>query len=131
LMGALAHPAPISGASYSSVELLPGDDGVVLLDQRKLPELEEYVILKTPDEVARAISAMVLRGAPAIGIAAGYGLVLAARTAQSPAELERAAQRLRETRPTAVNLRWVVERLLAVARTHGAREGLVEALADA
>src|ERR1035441_9404379 len=74
------HPAPSSSAMYSAVELMPADRAVVILDQRKLPGVEKYEILNRPEQVAEAISDMLVRGAPAIGIAAAYGLVLAAAT---------------------------------------------------
>lgn len=111
-MTALPHPDPISGTSFSAVELLPGDRVVAMLDQRELPEREIYHRLETVEDVARGIADMVVRGAPAIGIAAAYGLVLAARAGRSLAE---AGAFLKATRPTAVNLAWAVERMLAVA----------------
>jgi len=80
-----------------------------LLDQRLLPEREEWVECRTVDEVARAIKDMVVRGAPAIGCAAAYGMAIAARTGVPP---ERAAETLRATRPTAVNLFWAIEKML-------------------
>ena len=98
-------------------------DGVVrLIDQRRLPH--ELVILELSDyrEVARAIRDMAIRGAPAIGAAAAFGLALAARQSQArtPQELltdlEEAAQVLRATRPTAVNLTWALERMLRRVR---------------
>jgi methylthioribose-1-phosphate isomerase len=103
------HPAPLSGASFSAVELLPGDREVVMLDQRTLPAEERYVRLSTAEDVAVAIETMVVRGAPAIGIAAAYGVVLAAGE-------EAAIARLGRTRPTAVNLAWALERMRRVAR---------------
>jgi methylthioribose-1-phosphate isomerase len=103
------HPAPLSEASYSAVELLPGDREVVMLDQRRLPNDEEYVRLTSADEVATAIESMVVRGAPAIGIAAAYGVVLAAGD-------EAGIARLGRTRPTAVNLAWALGRMGRVAR---------------
>ncbi len=99
------------------------DDGVVkMIDQRKLPR--EFVIVQFTDhrEVARAIKEMYIRGAPAIGAAAAFGLALCARSskAKSPAELladlEQAADTLLKTRPTAVNLPWALGRMLEVAR---------------
>jgi methylthioribose-1-phosphate isomerase len=111
-MTVLPHPEPISGESYSAVELAPGDDAVVMLDQRELPERELYVELRSVEEVARAIRDMVVRGAPAIGISAGYGMVLAAR---ARASLDEAAKLLKAARPTAVNLAWAVDRLMAAA----------------
>ncbi len=112
----LAHPAPLSGAGYSAVELLPGDREVELLDQRVLPLAENYLRLDRVEQVAEAIQALAVRGAPAIGIAAAYGLVLAAGAQAGGApmfrETMRAAQgRLRSTRPTAVNLAWAIERM--------------------
>jgi methylthioribose-1-phosphate isomerase len=112
----LAHPAPLSGASYSAVELMPGDREVELLDQRALPLEERYVRLNRVEQVAEAIETLSVRGAPAIGIAAAYGLVLAAAAedggpAQFRAAMRAAQERLRSTRPTAVNLAWAIERM--------------------
>ena len=81
-----------------------------LIDQRRLPAEETYLECRTAEEVAEAIRAMVVRGAPAIGVAAAYGMAIAAeRAADLPeggraAALEEAARRLADTRPTAVNL---------------------------
>jgi methylthioribose-1-phosphate isomerase len=120
----LAHPAPLSGADYSAVELLPGDDRVALLDQRELPQVERYMILSDVAEVADAIERLAVRGAPAIGIAAAYGMVLAAgRASHEPAAFDRAMAesdaRLRRTRPTAVNLAWALDRMGRHARALG------------
>ena len=86
-----------------------------LLDQRKLPLEETWVPCRDTAEVAAAIRDMTVRGAPAIGVAAAYGLVCAAREAKGdgPARVQalaEAARRLAETRPTAVNLFWALER---------------------
>ena len=122
-MTGVPHPDPISGAAYSAVELSPNDDAVVMLDQRRLPLEEVYLTLRTPAEVTEAISRMAVRGAPAIGIAAAYALALAARADGGCVEvLHTTATALKASRPTAVNLAWAVERMLAEART-------VEALA--
>ena len=110
-MTALPHPDPISGASYSAVELSPGNREVVLLDQRRLPSAEEYLRLRSVEDVARAIEQLAVRGAPAIGIAAAYGVVLAAAEGRGVAA---AVHRLRRTRPTAVNLAWALERMARV-----------------
>jgi methylthioribose-1-phosphate isomerase len=112
------HPEPIAGAGYSAVELMPGYR-VVLLDQRKLPQLERYEFYSRATDVADAIRAMVVRGAPAIGITAAYGLVVAAMAARGDAaEFEKAmaeADRvLRAARPTAVNLGWALDRMKRV-----------------
>ena len=134
-MAALPHPEPLSGESYSAVELSPDTRRVIMLDQRELPEREHYYELHTVSEVAAGIKDMVVRGAPAIGISAAYGMVLAASAPPSelPDVLLRAARELVATRPTAVNLSWAVERMLACARgvaPSAVRDALVhEALA--
>ena len=96
------------------------DDTVVMVDQRKLPTREVYVTLKTPNEVAKAIKTMVVRGAPAIGVSAAYGLALgvrrstAAGTKQLTTEFLRNCELLAGTRPTAVNLFWAIDRMKRV-----------------
>ncbi len=96
---------------------------VCLIDQTKLPHAREVVRCTTVDEVARAIRRMVVRGAPAIGVTAAYGMVLAAERAATddPARLMAALLQAKATldaaRPTAVNLRWATERMIRVA--HG------------
>ena len=113
------------------------EDGVVkMIDQRKLPR--ELVIVEFTDyrEVARAIKEMTIRGAPAIGAAAAFGLALCARGSKARirtellADLEKAADALRETRPTAVNLTWALKRMLEKAREtqHTQVEQIVNAL---
>jgi len=87
-------------------------DAVVLLDQRLLPEREDYLPCRTLDEAGAAITDMVVRGAPDIGVTAAYGMALAAAAGE---DLAVAGERLRAARPTAVNLGWAVDRLLAVA----------------
>ena len=92
-----------------------------LLDQRRLPEQTRTVTCRTAAEVARAIREMVVRGAPAIGIAAAYGVALSARQhAELPAEMRPAAlaadlDALARSRPTAVNLAWALARLRPLA----------------
>ncbi len=95
-----------------TIEYKDGD--VVMIDQRILPHTEDYVVCKTPEEVAEAIKTMVIRGAPAIGIAASYGLAQA--VAQGPDDVQKAAQHFEKvcefmaaTRPTAVNLFWAID----------------------
>ncbi len=101
------------------------DSAVRLVDQTRLPEESLIVTCRTPDDVAEAIRAMRVRGAPAIGVAAAYGIALAATHARgdAPADalaaVEAAAARLAAARPTAVNLRWAVARMLDVARRIG------------
>ncbi len=90
---------------------------VVMIDQRKLPAKEIYVRCKTAPEVARAIKAMVIRGAPAIGVAAAMGIALGMRrstatgTQKFAAEFARTSELMASTRPTAVNLFWAIERM--------------------
>jgi methylthioribose-1-phosphate isomerase len=80
-----------------------------LLDQRRLPREVVYVDCGTAHEVAAAIRDMVVRGAPAIGVAAAFGMAMAARNGD---DLQHAADELRNARPTAVNLAWAVDRML-------------------
>jgi len=95
-----------------------------LLDQRKLPHQITYVSCIDHCAVATAISEMIVRGAPAIGVAAAYGMALAALQNRSSPDLltalQRAGDKLINTRPTAINLRWAVERMLAKAKEYSA-----------
>ena len=94
-------------------------DGVRMLDQRLLPAEETYLVLRSYDEVAEAIKKMVIRGAPAIGVAAAMGIALGASQSvgTSVADLEDDLQyicdEMGKTRPTAVNLFWAIERMRA------------------
>ncbi len=93
----------------SKVQPIVWDEGGLrLLDQRLLPLQERYVECRSAADVARAIHQMVVRGAPAIGITAAYGLVLAAQRGES---YEKAEAVLAASRPTAVNLRWALQRM--------------------
>ncbi len=92
-------------------------DSIVILDQRALPEREEYLHIRSVDVLCDAIATLAIRGAPALGIAGAYGVALAARVESGrAAEAERvvreAASRIAGVRPTAVNLAWGVERTL-------------------
>jgi len=93
------------------------DDAVVMIDQRKLPVQEVYVRCKTAPEVARAIRTMVIRGAPAIGVAAALGIALGMRrssatgTQKFAAEFAKTCELMASTRPTAVNLFWAIDRM--------------------
>jgi methylthioribose-1-phosphate isomerase len=102
--------------SHDSIRaVLWQDDHLRLLDQRLLPREESYVDCRTSDEIARAIRDLVVRGAPAIGIAAAWGVVLAAQ--RGPGGLDAALAHLRAARPTAVNLMWALDRMQrAIAR---------------
>jgi methylthioribose-1-phosphate isomerase len=93
------------------------DDAVVMIDQRKLPASEVYVTCKTANDVAKAIKTMVIRGAPAIGVAAAMGIALgmgksrATGTKQFTTEFQKTCDLMAGTRPTAVNLFWAIERM--------------------
>ena len=92
-------------------------DSVVMIDQRKLPTSEIYVTCKTANDVARAIKTMVIRGAPAIGVAAAMGIALgmlkskATGTKRFTTEFQKTCDLMAGTRPTAVNLFWAIERM--------------------
>ncbi len=100
------------------------DEGVVMLDQRRLPEQEIYLTLRTAEEVAGAIRDMVIRGAPAIGVAAAMGIALGFVRAgdcgpeERSARLESLARLLASTRPTAVNLTWAIGRMRLAFEAH-------------
>src|SRR5690349_14101776 len=93
------------------------DDTVVMVDQRKLPAQELYVRCRTSQEVAKAIRTMVIRGAPAIGVAAAMGIALGMRkssakgTKQFAVEFQKICDMMAATRPTAVNLFWAIDRM--------------------
>ncbi len=108
------------------------EDGLVILDQRRLPDEEVYLRLDDVDAVIDAIRDMAVRGAPAIGITAAYGVVVAARNRGSAGTADRVEgfrediQRMGAARPTAVNLRWALARMNAVLER--APDDLVDAL---
>lgn len=93
-----------------------------ILDQTRLPAEEYYLEIKTIDAMAEAIQSLRIRGAPAIGIAGAYGLVIGARSIESlsshefKAALAEMARRLTETRPTAINLKWAIDRIMGVVK---------------
>jgi len=95
-------------------------DKLILIDQRLLPAEEVYLECRTGEEVAQAIETLVIRGAPAIGIAAAYGVVLAVRGIRDKPLLQERFEwivnRLRQTRPTARNLFWALERMVATLK---------------
>ncbi len=87
-----------------------GGNSLFLLDQRLLPRDEVWLECRTASAVADAIRTMVVRGAPAIGVSAAFGMAMAARAGE---DLQAAAAELKRSRPTAVNLAWAVDRMLA------------------
>jgi len=103
------------------------DNQVIMIDQRKLPLQEKYVVCKNYPSVIRAIKDLVIRGAPAIGVAAAMGIALGAlriRTGkmdQFKAKLDVVCREMLAARPTAVNLAWAVERMQAVAEASSHR----------
>ena len=118
-------PAPVEWLAEGALRLV---------DQTLLPSRLEYITCRSVDELADAIRKLKVRGAPALGVAAAYGLGLAALSSQASdlssflADVESAASLLRGTRPTAVNLGWALDTVLAEARrasdTAGAREAV-------
>ncbi|MBL8289558.1 MAG: S-methyl-5-thioribose-1-phosphate isomerase [Rubrivivax sp.] len=106
--GAVTATAP---GTERPLRAMPGAAGVEIIDQRWLPHRLAWVALRDADAVAVAIAQMWLRGAPLIGAAAAYGLALALQRDAGDTALRAAAERLAATRPTAVNLRWALERV--------------------
>ena len=106
-----------------------------VLDQTALPHTERVLTLTGAEDTAQAIARLAVRGAPLIGVAAGYGLAMAVTAEPTLGALERAAERLAGTRPTARNLGWAVERVRAAAlaagptRMAGAARAEAEAIA--
>ena len=109
------------------------DGHVSLIDQTRLPEEYSRVLINRSDDIAKAIKTMIVRGAPAIGVAAAYGMYLGATEiktsdrAQFLKHLEQVADLLRQTRPTAVNLFWAIARML---RTAYEETGTVDSIKD-
>lgn len=98
------------------------DNAVIMIDQTKLPGKLEYVKFTDYNEVADAIRTLVVRGAPAIGVSGAFGMALAAINSQANTkeelmqDLEKAYKTLLETRPTAVNLVWGLDKIMNVAK---------------
>jgi len=115
------------GGCFLAIQTLRYENhGLIVVDQTRLPGEIRYVTLQTAAEVARAIRDMLVRGAPAIGVAGAYGVALAARGLPDLsggdwlAALEREGALIASARPTAVNLTWAVERMLSLARQKAA-----------
>ncbi len=105
--------------STAPVRPIEWADGIVrILDQRRLPRAERYLKARKPEDVAEAIRTLAVRGAPLLGIAAAYGMGLAARRSEARGprgvlrDLGRAGKRLKASRPTAANISWAVERVI-------------------
>src|SRR3979409_1465268 len=110
-----------------TIEWTPG--GVVMIDQRLLPRQQGFVTCHTYQEVAEAIKTMVIRGAPAIGVAAAMGVALGV---QQDADFETVCATLAATRPTAVNLFWAIDRMrrLRASLEGQSREAIVHSMID-
>jgi methylthioribose-1-phosphate isomerase len=122
----------IDGSSYRSVWLNTQDGfSVHIFDQTKLPWALDILRLTNMEQAAHAIRAMQTRGAPLIGAVAAYGLSLALRADASTAAMERAATVLAATRPTAINLRWALDRMLTVLRNTPGESRVATAYAEA
>ena len=120
----------IEGRHYRTI--FPEADGsVFVIDQTRLPFAFELKRLASLDDAAVAIRTMIVRGAPLIGVTAAYGLALALRADASDAGLERACRTLSATRPTAINLRWALERAAALLRRAPEAERAALAWAEA
>ncbi|HEY1836405.1 MAG TPA: S-methyl-5-thioribose-1-phosphate isomerase [Rhizomicrobium sp.] len=105
----------IDGKPYRTIWPV-GDDAVEVIDQTKLPHAFATLTLRSLEECAHAIRAMIVRGAPLIGATAAYGIALAMQKDASDAALDAAHDALLETRPTAVNLRWALKRMCDALR---------------
>ncbi len=128
---------PLDLPARADHAILWRNDRLYLLDQRVLPAAEAYLELQSAAATAAAITDMVVRGAPAIGITAAYGVVLAARQgyADAPSDWKTAMtpglDRLARSRPTAVNLFWALERMQAKIDALGADDPAPALLAEA
>jgi methylthioribose-1-phosphate isomerase len=106
----------INGKPYRTIWPTADGSAVEVIDQTRLPHRFEIARLSTLEEAAHAIRSMIVRGAPLIGATAAYGLALALRKDASDEALDRAYDLLLATRPTAVNLRWALDRMRASVR---------------
>ena len=101
----------IGGIPHRTIWVEPDGWSVGIIDQTRLPHAFETLTLRDVEDAARAIRDMQVRGAPLIGATAAYGMALAARADASDAAMEAAHKKLAATRPTAVNLRWALDRM--------------------
>ena len=121
----------IDGIPYRSIWLEPDGWSVSVIDQTKLPHVFTTFRLARMEEAAHAIRAMQVRGAPLIGAVAAYGLALAMRVEASDTALATACVVLLATRPTAVNLRWAIERMRGVLAPLGPQARIAAAYQEA
>ena len=120
----------VDGLPYRTIWRTADRRAIEVIDQTALPHVFRTLVLADAEQTRAAITEMIVRGAPLIGVTGAYGLALAAQADASDTEVERAAAWLALARPTAINLRWAIERaraaILAAAtadrvRPHGRR----------
>ena len=121
----------IDGRDFRTIWLDEGGRDVWVIDQRRLPHRFETVRLTSAEAMAAAIADMTVRGAPLIGASAAYGMALAAAADASDGGLDRGGAMLQAARPTAVNLRWAVERMRRRLAALGPSERRAAAYAEA
>jgi methylthioribose-1-phosphate isomerase len=121
----------VEGKDFRTIWLNADGASVDVIDQTKLPHRFEVLTLRTAAEAADAIKRMVVRGAPLIGATAAYGMALAAKDDASDAALRKAYAMLFESRPTAVNLRWALERMQGRVMPLAAAERVAAAYREA
>jgi methylthioribose-1-phosphate isomerase len=114
----------VDGRDMRTIWLEPDGWSVGTIDQTALPHQFTTVRLSSVEDIARAIATMQVRGAPLIGATAAYGVALALRADASDEALERACAMLAATRPTAVNLKWALDEMVAVVRNRPREERL-------
>jgi len=102
----------VNGRHYRTIWLNEDGWGVDIIDQTRFPHVFETVTLRTAADAARAISDMLVRGAPLIGVTAAYGMALATRADSSDAALQAAYELLVKARPTAINLKWALDEMM-------------------
>ena len=118
----------VDGKATRTIWLESGGDSVAIIDQTALPHRFVTLSLKTLQDAAHAIKSMQVRGAPLIGATAAYGVWLALREDASDENLERACKTLAATRPTAINLKWALDEMLAAVRNRARTERAAVAL---
>jgi methylthioribose-1-phosphate isomerase len=121
----------INGKPYRTIWLNQDGKSVDIIDQTKLPHRFEIVTLRTLEDAAHAISTMQVRGAPLIGAAAAYGVVLGLRVHASDEALDHACEVLAATRPTAINLRWALDEMQKAVRNQPRDKRVAAAFARA
>lgn len=121
----------LNGHPTTSVRVHKDGKGIAILDQTLLPFEVKWIPLSSWEDCADAIRQMKVRGAPLIGIVAAYGYALATRVAYNEAEVRRFRTELGEARPTAINLRWALDRLARVTRDQAGEEAFQLAWTEA